>query len=168
LTAGHACDFQRDDPARNHVQPRQGDSLTGHNSAYVLVVDDDRAIRDALEEILTDEGYTVRVAADGREGLEICGAAPRPDVILLDLTMPVMDGYEFSLRKQENPALAAIPVCVMTAAGPSSPVPNTAAVVLRKPLDLDELIAVITRLHEGGAAAPAATIRIMRGRPQIP
>jgi CheY-like chemotaxis protein len=115
-------------------------------SAYVLVVDDDRSIRESLEELLVDEGYRVRVATDGREGLEVCASAPPPDVILLDISMPVMDGHEFSRRKHEDPALAAIPVCIMTAVGPSIPLPKTAAAILRKPLDVDDLLAVIRRL----------------------
>jgi CheY-like chemotaxis protein len=112
----------------------------------VLIVDDDRAIRESLEELLVDEGYRVRMANDGREGLEICASLPLPDLILLDIAMPVMDGHEFYRRKQENPALAAIPVCIMTAGGGSIPMPPSASVVLRKPLDADDLLAVIRRL----------------------
>jgi CheY-like chemotaxis protein len=115
-------------------------------STYVLIVDDDRAIREALEDILVDDGYTVRVASDGREGLEVCTSRPVPDLILLDLSMPVMDGYEFYRRKQDSPALAAIPVCVMTAAAPWSPLPTNVSAVLRKPLDAADLMAIIKRL----------------------
>ena len=93
-----------------------------------------------------DEGYVVRVAADGREGLDMCGSQPPPDLILLDLSMPVMDGHEFLRRREESAAFATIPVCIMTAAGPSIPLPTTASAILRKPLDPDDLMAVIRRL----------------------
>ena len=120
--------------------------LSTPSSACVLIIDDDTAIRESLQELLMDEGYRVRVAADGREGLEVCASLPLPDLILLDLSMPVMDGHEFARRKQDDATLAAIPVCVMTAAGALSPLPPSASAILRKPLDLDDLMAVITRL----------------------
>jgi CheY-like chemotaxis protein len=134
-----------------HVQLWKGDSLSGLQSICVLIVDDDRAIREALAELLQDEGYAVRSAANGREGLDVCASLPLPNLILLDLSMPVMDGFEFANRKQNDPAIAAIPVCVMTAAAPSSPAPAGVSAILRKPLDLDDLIAAIGRLCDPSA-----------------
>src|SRR4051812_43701724 len=113
---------------------------------YVLIVDDDRSIREALSELLADEGYDVRAAEDGQRALEICRSPPAPDVILLDLAMPVMDGLEFARVKAAEPLLSRIPICVMTASGPGAPLPREAAVVLRKPLDGDALIAAIEQL----------------------
>jgi len=113
---------------------------------YVLIVDDDRFIREALAELLADEGYDVKAAEDGVRALEICRTHPAPDLILLDLAMPVMDGLEFARVKAAEPALSQIPICVMTASGPGATVPREAAVVLRKPLDTDELIATIKQL----------------------
>ena len=119
-------------------------ALKGH--CYVLIVDDDRSIREALADLLGDEGYEVKVAGDGQQALEICRSAPAPDLILLDLAMPVMDGLEFARVKAADPSLSAIPVCVMTASGPEAALPPEAVAVLRKPLDADELLAVIKRL----------------------
>jgi CheY-like chemotaxis protein len=113
---------------------------------YVLIVDDDRCIREALSELLVDEGYAVKAAEDGQQALEICRSSPAPDVILLDLAMPVMDGLEFARVKAAEPLLSQIPICVMTASGPGATLPREAAMVLRKPLDTDELIAAIKQL----------------------
>jgi CheY-like chemotaxis protein len=83
----------------------------------ILVVDDDHAIRESLSELLEDEGYHVAKATNGQEALEVLARVGPPCVILLDLMMPVMDGYEFMGRKTADPALASIPVVVITAAG---------------------------------------------------
>jgi two-component system, chemotaxis family, chemotaxis protein CheY len=92
--------------------------------------------------------------------LELCASLPLPDLILLDLSMPVMDGFEFAQRKQSDPTLAAISLCVMTAAAPSSSTPTGVAAILRKPLDLDDLLDVISQLCEGSVrGVPAAMPR---------
>lgn len=83
---------------------------------HILVVEDDRDIRESVVEVLEDEGHGVTAAADGREALEhLLGAGPRPDLILLDLMMPVMSGYQFREEQLKLPALASIPVLVVTA-----------------------------------------------------
>jgi CheY-like chemotaxis protein len=79
----------------------------------VLVVDDDPATRDLFRRILTREGWTVREAADGRAGLTQLEAA-RPTVMILDLLMPEMDGFELLRTLRERPALADLPVIVAT------------------------------------------------------
>jgi len=150
--------FLRDAFAHAHVQLWKGDSLSGPKSICVLIVDDDGAIREALAELLEDEGHTVRFAANGQEGLDVCASLPLPDLVLLDLSMPVMDGFEFAQRKQNDPTLAAIPVCVMTAAAPSSPTPTGVSAILRKPLDLDDLLVVIRQLCEGPARSVSAVM----------
>ena len=111
----------------------------------VLIIEDDRNIREALEEILADEGYLVRAAKNGEQALEFCRLGPPPHLILLDLLMPVMDGFEFARRKASDPELSRVPVCVMTASGPDAPMPKAEA-ILRKPLEVDELIAVVKSL----------------------
>jgi CheY-like chemotaxis protein len=85
-------------------------------SAHILVVEDDLDIRESVVEILEDEGHVVTAAADGREALDrLHSAASPPDLILLDLMMPVMSGYQFREEQLQLPAFAAIPVLVVTA-----------------------------------------------------
>lgn len=83
---------------------------------YIMIVEDDAAIRDALMAVLEDEGYQVRGAANGREALRLLRAdGQRPRLILLDLMMPVMNGWDFRAEQQLDPDLAAIPVVVLSA-----------------------------------------------------
>jgi CheY-like chemotaxis protein len=114
--------------------------------SYVLVVDDDAAIREALEAVLEDEGYVVRGAANGREALALLRTGVRPPaVILLDLMMPVMSGWDFRAEQQGDPALASIPVVVLSA---DRDVATKAAALqvpgyLAKPVNLDVLLDVV-------------------------
>jgi len=100
----------------------------------VMVVDDDELIRETVGEFLTDQGYATLLAADGSEALELLRspAAPRPALILLDLVMPGMDGWEFRKAQSRDPALDAIPVLLITAERRLHLGPD----VLWKPLDL--------------------------------
>src|SRR5690349_16993945 len=81
----------------------------------VLVVDDDADIRETVSLILEDEGYEVQSAQDGAAALGVLRAGPLPDVILLDLMMPVMNGWQFREQQTRDPRLAAIPVVVLSA-----------------------------------------------------
>lgn len=84
----------------------------------VLIIEDDHDVQDSLALLLEMEGYNVAAADDGRQALDYLEAAPElPCLILLDLMMPVMNGFEFRERQKENPAFASIPVVVMSAAG---------------------------------------------------
>jgi CheY-like chemotaxis protein len=103
----------------------------------VLVVDDDPDIRDALCELLEDEGYRVVSAANGSEALAHLRSGELPCVILLDLMMPVMDGWEFRRQQQADPGLSSIPVVVITAAGNHRASSISVQRVLSKPLHLD-------------------------------
>jgi CheY-like chemotaxis protein len=126
------------------------------SSAHVLIVEDDRAIRDVMAEVLVDHGYEVDVATNGQQALEICRSKPTPDLILLDLLMPVMDGLEFARLKRSDPTLSRVPLCVMTASGPLATIPEGVSAVLRKPISCAELIAVVARLCQSG---PTPTLR---------
>lgn len=81
----------------------------------VLVVDDDPDVCWALEELLRPHGYTVLTAANGREALDRLHTGPRPQLILLDIAMPVMDGETFQAVCAADPALASIPLVVISA-----------------------------------------------------
>lgn len=82
----------------------------------VLVVEDDQDIRDLLVDSLCDMGYEVIEGEDGPSGLQ-CALENRPDIILLDVMMPVMDGFEVLERLKTNPATQAVPVIMVSAKG---------------------------------------------------
>lgn len=109
----------------------------------VLVIEDEPDLRALMALVLEDRGYTVLTASDGREGLEVLGRS-KPDVILLDMKMPVMDGWEFARRYRatfEQPA----PIVVLTAAeDPRTRAEEVGAVAgLGKPVELDLLFEAI-------------------------
>src|SRR5438270_7170536 len=83
----------------------------------ILLVEDDAATREALALILGTEGYRVTGAANGAEALGVLRSAPPPDLILLDLMMPIMDGWQFRREQVRDAALSAIPVVVLSADG---------------------------------------------------
>ena len=120
-------------------------------SAPVLIIEDDPDLRDALRELLSGKGYHVTTAADGREGLARMGAPPRPGVILLDLMLPRMDGFEFRVRQLEDPELAAIPVIVLSGGGDVERKVARLGVAasLTKPLDLGTLLEHVARCRLG-------------------
>src|SRR5262249_22182977 len=102
----------------------------------VLLIDDDAGCREALKETLEDEGYLVRVARHGGEGLALLPSCPRPCVVLLDLLMPTTDGWAFLTRLREHEAGRDLPVVVFTAWNVLE-VPVGAQRLLRKPIDVD-------------------------------
>lgn len=108
----------------------------------VLVVDDDFDIRTMLGMTLELEGYAVELAAHGRDALERLRADPHAQLILLDLRMPVMNGWQFREAQRANPAIADIPVVVLSGDGDVEAETRAvgASSFLKKPVDLDELI----------------------------
>ncbi|HEY0477821.1 MAG TPA: response regulator [Kofleriaceae bacterium] len=114
---------------------------------HVLVVDDDRDIRDSLVELLQDQGYQAAGAANGLEALEVMRTGQElPCVILLDLMMPMMDGWEFREAQLKNPAWTQIPVIVISAYGDLDAKARALAVEhLRKPLALRTLMEAVRR-----------------------
>jgi CheY-like chemotaxis protein len=117
----------------------------------VLVVDDDRDIRDVLSEVLGDAGYAVITARNGQEALDhLVVGGVRPAVILLDLMMPVMNGWEFRARQVTQPELIAIPVVAISADRDARKRADTLglAAFIPKPLELAALIATIDRLAQ--------------------
>jgi CheY-like chemotaxis protein len=114
----------------------------------VLVVEDDADIKEALVQVLEGEGLDVRAADNGLDALNVLRApgAPLPCVILLDLMMPVMDGWTFRTTQLADPGLAHIPVVVLTAAGTTMGAEKVRAdATLRKPVDLDTLLETLGR-----------------------
>lgn len=111
--------------------------------ARILLVDDEPDIRDVLSEALGWEGYDVATAANGREALEVLRSGPPVDVVLLDLTMPIMSGWEFRRVQRLDPALAGIPVIVTSASSPGTAAPVR---FLPKPFGLDELLLALAEV----------------------
>jgi CheY-like chemotaxis protein len=112
----------------------------------ILVIDDEADIRFLISELLIDEGYTVAQAADGHEALVYLQAADSlPCVILLDMMMPIMNGWDFLYARQRDPVVQAIPVVVISAfpALAQAAAPLGVQGALTKPINLDRLLATV-------------------------
>jgi len=114
-------------------------------SATVLIVEDDNDTREMLGRFLELEGYTVETAENGKRALERLGSGVGACVILLDLMMPVMDGWQFRQEQIRDATLADIPVIVVSAAGRERLEKIHADAYLSKPVDLDELLGCVTQ-----------------------
>jgi signal transduction histidine kinase len=112
----------------------------------ILLVEDDRSIRNALQGILEDEGYAVTTAENGRQALDQLRSSAAPKLIVLDLRMPVMDGWEFRAAQKSDPGLARIPVLAVSADGSAKAAAIDAEAYLRKPLSTDALLNAIGRI----------------------
>ncbi|MBV9950041.1 MAG: response regulator, partial [Myxococcales bacterium] len=112
----------------------------------LLVVEDDADIREALDGLLSMEGFRVAGCGNGREALDWLRASPKPDVILLDLMMPVMDGWQFRVMQKDDPELAKIPVVALSADATAKAAAIDADAYLKKPVDYETLIDTIDRL----------------------
>jgi CheY-like chemotaxis protein len=110
----------------------------------ILLAEDDRAVREAVSDVLRDEGYVVTLATDGKDALERLRTQPLPELLLLDLMMPVMTGWQLLQVLQADPLLRSLPVLVFSAAAKTNAVPG-AKEVLSKPLRLTSLLAAIER-----------------------
>src|SRR5262249_53317492 len=107
----------------------------------VLVVDDEPDLLEVTRFALECEGFGVQTARNGQEALALLRGGTRPRVVLLDLMMPVMNGWQFLDEVAKVPSLKAIPIVVVTAAGATSI--DGAVAILHKPLDLGVLIETV-------------------------
>ena len=130
--------------------------MSASSRLALMIVDDDDDLRDALADVMTAQGYEVAAFADARAALAALEAGATPFLILLDLMMPGMSGWEFRAAQLESPALALIPVVVVTAAGNLSDGARalSSVEVLHKPFTLETLLPVVARY----AAAPRAPL----------
>jgi CheY-like chemotaxis protein len=128
------------------------EQLSSYNigsSLPILVIDDDQAMRDMLETVLLDEGYSVILARNGKEGLELA-ARQRPALVLLDLMMPVMDGWQFLEAIKQMPEFANLPVLLLSASRQlaSTARQNPVKAYIPKPFELVKLLDYIDRYKE--------------------
>ena len=114
-------------------------------NCWVLVVDDDHELRETVHTVLEDEGFAVATATNGEEALAYLRSSPTPHVILLDLSMPVMDGITFREEQQKDPSIASIPVVVFSASSSVAEKVRHLNVnaVLRKPVKIDQLVGAV-------------------------
>ena len=112
----------------------------------ILVVDDDPDVRDSLSECLSSSGHAVSTAENGQSALEQIGGGLRPDLILLDLRMPLLDGYQVLERLRASERLRDIPVLLVTAVRDVEPrALDRSCGVLPKPIRMDRLLAAVDR-----------------------
>jgi CheY-like chemotaxis protein len=111
----------------------------------VLIVEDDESIRKMLVAFLSDEGMSVSAASNGKEALEQLRQGLNPKVILLDLLMPVMDGYEFLANRKHEQRLLDIPILVWTAVSSTmrEALVGPKISVISKPSGIDDLVTII-------------------------
>lgn len=123
----------------------------------ILLVEDDDEISASMTELLEEEGYQVHRAANGAAALAYLHSSEElPQLVLLDLMMPQMDGYEFRDTQRKDPRIAAIPVVLMSAGGDlrSSAVELGARGILRKPfMDIGTVLATIDRSFDASPGA---------------
>jgi len=118
-----------------------------HPHRHVMVVEDDETIRDSLIEYLADKGYQTKGAADGKQALDELAADPvAPCLIVLDLMMPVMDGWTFRAEQMRDPQLAQIPVVVISAVRDVAKQVKDLGLIgyLKKPIDLKQLLTIVS------------------------
>jgi two-component system chemotaxis response regulator CheY len=128
-------------------KPAKTTGEESHRECSLLVVDDEADTSAALAELLEEEGYSVQRASNGEEALALLHEGWVPALILLDLTMPVLDGRGFLKAVALEPDLAAIPVAIVTAAAVLDRLPsirNDAGLFL-KPIDTERLLRVVRR-----------------------
>jgi len=130
-------------------------TLSDGNKGLVLIIDDDDGTQMALDMALSDEGYTVRSASNGKHALDVLDGWS-PHLILLDIRMPIMDGASFLVAYRNRPPPHAPVIAMTTSQSPHHPIPDDVQDVLMKPFDLDDLFAMIER-HLGAAKVRLAS-----------
>jgi CheY-like chemotaxis protein len=130
------------------VQVERRRSVTEAETAkrcLVAIIEDDAEFRNMLRELLEEEQYRVVAVSNGAEALETLRGDTMPNVILLDVSMPVMDGFDFLRFRNEDPRLAQVPVVLVTNAKPHERPTVGVNDVVRKPIDIDEILFAIKR-----------------------
>lgn len=141
---------------RTHRVTEGAERSAASSGPTILIVEDQPELRATFAEVLEEEGFQVATAPDGLRALEYLRTAPPPDLILLDLLMPVMTGWEFRAEQRRDPALAAIPVVAMSGLSPAEQRREEldAVVSLTKPVEVELLLETIAAYCRPGATGP--------------
>ncbi len=127
------------------------------SSAQLLLVDDEPGLREAVKDYLTESGFSVQVASNAREGWELMQQTA-PDLVISDIMMPQVDGYQFLKQLRDDARFAALPVIFLTAKGMTGDriqgYQARCDAYLSKPFDPDELVAIVENLLERRVVAP--------------
>src|SRR5713101_95680 len=118
-------------------------TMNGEGAHLLLVVDDDAEVRDATYELLVKHGYRVVCVENGRAAIEYLRAGGRPSAILLDMMMPVMDGWQFRREQHNDPTIQHIPVVMITGSDDRRADLIPSDQVLTKPVRVQELLKVV-------------------------
>jgi signal transduction histidine kinase len=121
-------------------------AITGSGRRRILVVEDDPEILGALSGLLEEEGYDVQSVSDARDALDRLRNGPAPEVIILDLMMPGMDGWEFRTIQRADPSLSSIPVVAISADTSAKAAAIDATSFLRKPFRFSDLLAAVEKI----------------------
>ena len=116
-------------------------TLTSSETAKLLIVEDDVGARVALGDIFDYEGYPVALCSNGKEALDYLRSRPLPALIILDLQMPVMNGWQFCDERRKDAAFASVPIVVITAF--QSPGNLDVDAVMHKPIDIEQLLSTV-------------------------
>jgi CheY-like chemotaxis protein len=129
----------------------------------ILVVDDETALRELVADVLTDAGYVVSTASNGDQAIAALQST-RPDVVLLDLVMPGMNGWEFLETCRATSASRGLPIVIMSGARDAQRAIATSTIVrlISKPFDLEELLATIQEL------VPHSVVHYSTLHPDVP
>lgn len=111
----------------------------------ILVIEDDHNIRVVIRQALESEGYKVYSAANGRDGLELLKQIDQPNLILLDLMMPLMTGWEFIKAQKKHRLLRDIPVVIVSATESIQGTHVPAREIIHKPFEIQELLNVVKK-----------------------
>ena len=117
----------------------------------IFIIEDDADLRETMKELLELEGFSVVTAENGREGIELLERNGKPCLILLDMMMPVMNGWEFleTMQRDQQALLAQIRVAVVSAAAEMADLQQYGCSVLSKPVNVDRLFALAHAACDG-------------------
>jgi two-component system chemotaxis response regulator CheY len=122
-------------------------SAEDRSAKTILIVDDNPNWREVMSLILSAEGYRVVTATNGQEGLHYLRTSPAPNLIILDMKMPVMDGWQFQQQRMKDPALAGIPLFIVSGSVSGAELSATFGVAeyAQKPVDIEQFLNTVRR-----------------------